>query len=378
MTPSNPEPEERKINEVRAAVRSAGATWEAGPTSMAAIPLDRFRRRLGAVPPRGGPTLEAIARDAEGRKSALMAERAAAGLPAAYDLRNVGGKNFITPIKDQDDCGSCVAFGVCAAIEGTVRVSLDDPDRAIDLSEAHLFYCHGRNQGRTCDNGWIPDEALETCQSLGVADEECYPYVAGDQNCTGRCSDWQQRVAKVTAYHIIGSTADMKHWIVEEGPLTACFVVFEDFRYYQTGVYRHVSGAQVGGHCVTIIGYDDAQQCWICKNSWGTGWGENGYFRIGYGECGIDTWQVCAVDGVELPKPEEEAWQRNRRISGLWSIDQERNAWVYATNLGWRRISPKNDNVFSTLLVQLATAKAAHRPVDFLEEEGVITQAYVL
>jgi hypothetical protein len=229
MTPTNHEPDDRKIAEVRAAVRSTGASWEAGPTSMAAIPLDRFRRRLGAAPP-AGLTLEAIVRQAESRRSALRAERAAAGAPAAYDLRNVGGKNYITPIKDQGDCGSCVSFGVCAAIEGTVRKSLDDPDRAIDLSEAHLFYCHGRAQGRTCDNGWIPDEALEACHTIGLADEECYPYVAGDQNCTGRCSDWQQRVAKVTAYHVIGPTADMKHWIFEEGPLTACFVVFEDFR----------------------------------------------------------------------------------------------------------------------------------------------------
>jgi hypothetical protein len=128
---------------------------------------------------------------------------------------------------------------------------------------------------------------------------------------------------------------------------------------------------------VTIVGYDDGQQCWICKNSWGPGWGESGFFRIGYGECGIDTWQVCAVDGVVLPE-EQGAWQRNRRIAGLWSIDQERNAWIYATNVGWRRISPASDSVFSTLLVQLATAKASQRPVDFLEEEGVITQAYVL
>jgi len=377
MNPTEPENERKKVLEVRAAIRSAGVPWEAESTSMSELPVERFRRRLGAVPPPGGPTLEQIARHAEARRPALMAERAAAGLPSAYDLRNVDGKDFITPVRDQGDCGSCVAFGVCAAIEGTVRKSKDDPAFGIDLSEAHLFYCHGRAQGRNCDNGWSPDDALEACQTSGVADEACYPYVAGDQDCTGRCSDWAQRVAKVTSYHSLTPTADMKQWIVEDGPLTACFVVFEDFRFYRSGVYRHVSGAQLGGHCVTMIGYDDAAGCWICKNSWGTGWGESGFFRIGYGECGIDTWSVCAVDGVVIPEAVGQ-WQRNKRIQGLWSIDQERNAWVFAKDVGWRRISPSSDSVFSTLLVQLATAKASQRAVDFLEQDEIITQAYVL
>lgn len=377
MNPTEPERDDRQLHELRASIQSAGAGWQAGATSMSALTLDRFKRRLGAVPPPGGPTLEAIARRAAERRTALMAERAGAAIPSVFDLRNDEGNNYITPVKDQGDCGSCVAFGVCAAIEGTARKGKGDPALPIDLSEAHLFYCHGRAQGRTCDNGWIPDEALEACHTLGVADEACYPYVAGDQNCSGRCSDWEQRVAKVTAFHALTPTADMKQWIVEEGPLTACFIVYEDFRYYQSGVYRHVSGAQLGGHCVTIIGYDDDLSCWICKNSWGTAWGDSGFFRIGYGECAIDTWQVCAIDGVVLPE-EVGVWQRNKRIQGLWTIDQERNAWVFARDLGWRRISPSSDSVFSTLMLQLSAAKAAQRPVDFLEQDQVITQAYVL
>ena len=50
----------------------------------------------------------------------------------------------------------------------------------------------------------------------------------------------------------------------------------------------YVTGDAVGYHCILIVGYDDAEKAWICKNSWGTGWGDKGYFRIGYGECGID------------------------------------------------------------------------------------------
>jgi C1A family cysteine protease len=44
------------------------------------------------------------------------------------------------------------------------------------------------------------------------------------------------------------------------------------------------------------VGYDDPNGCWICKNSWNTTWGEQGFFRIAYGECGIESWDVCTVD----------------------------------------------------------------------------------
>lgn len=69
--------------------------------------------------------------------------------------------------------------------------------------------------------------------------------------------------------------------------MVAGFDVYADFLAYGGGVYRHVSGDPVGGHGVEVVGYDDTQQCWICKNSWGPRFGINGFFQIGYGECDI-------------------------------------------------------------------------------------------
>jgi C1A family cysteine protease len=293
--------------------------------------------------------------------------------PSAYDLRNVAGKNFITAIKDQGSCGSCVAFACVAATEGTWRVQANDPNLAVDLSEAHLFYCHGSSVGRTCDNGWIPNEALDMFRDDGVVDESCYPYTDHDQDCTGRCGDWESRLTRITGAHQIAARSDMKEWIATKGPLTACFVVFDDFFSYTSGVYRHVTGESAGGHAVAIIGYDDTEGCWICKNSWGTGWGDSGFFRIAYGECEIDTWQVCAVDGVAQAE-----WQNNRTIRGLWAISDTRNAWAYVDGLGWRRIAYDSDVIMATLLVQLAAAKAAGRPVNVHVKEELIDQVYVL
>jgi C1A family cysteine protease len=362
-----------ELDEIRAALSRRGAPWEAGPTTLTRLPVSERRVRLGAVPPPDEMSLEEAVRRALAPRESLIAEPPAPGVPSAYDLRNVGGRNFVTPVKDQGGCGSCVAFGVAAAMEGTFRVQRQDPNLTTDLAEGHLFFCHGRSQGRNCNNGWWPDQALDTCKQLGVADEACYPYVAADQNCTGRCADWQSRVTKVTGYHKVTDRAAMKEWISTRGPLTACFVVFSDFYSYRSGVYRHVSGGEEGGHCVAVIGYDDAQGCWICKNSWGTGWGDSGFFRIAYGECEIDTWQVCAVDGIE-----ESGWLYNQRVTGLWAINEDRNAWVHLAGVGWRKVAPDNDAILVNLLVQLVSAKAANRPVNVRQHQSIIREVYVL
>lgn len=370
------------LQQLRSSIAADGGTWKPAQTSMSVLSDDEFERRLGAMPPRG-KSLKDIQHEANAKRTGLHAEAREAGAPATYDLRNVGGKNFISAIRDQGSCGSCVSFGVCAAMEGTYRVAKQDPTLAIDLSEAHLFYCHGRAQGRTCDTGWIPDEALTNCKSTGIVDEACYPYTAGDQNCTGRCSDWQQRLYKVTGFHMETSLPAMKTWISTKGPLTACFIVYDDFRYYSSGVYHHTTGAERGGHCISIIGYDDTAKCWICKNSWGAGWGENGFFKIGYGECAIDTWQVCAVEGVTAPQGDDHddqqgTWQKNRMVTALWCSDQTRNGWIYADTLGWRKLGADSDVAFANMLSQSATAKAARRPVNFLEKSGAVTELYVL
>lgn len=215
--------------------------------------------------------------------------------PATHDWRNVGGRNFITPVRDQGNCGSCVSFGCVAAVEAACLIGRPDNAKT-DLSEAHLFYCHTNAPGGavTCETGWYPDAALTSFQNPGVVDEACYPYTDHDQPC-GVCSDWKNRVTRIVRWHRVYSHADMKLWIAEHGPVVTCFTVYDDFFAYKSGIYHHVSGAKAGGHCVSCIGYNDEGQYWICKNSWGTAWGEGGFFRIQYGEVGIDAlmWAIA-------------------------------------------------------------------------------------
>ena len=94
--------------------------------------------------------------------------------------------------------------------------------------------------------------------------------------CTGLDPGWQSRHVTVAGRTQLSGAA-IKEWIATRGPVTGCFVVFSDFMVYQGGIYRHVSGDELGGHCVSLIGYDDVQSCWIAKNSWGPAWGESGF-----------------------------------------------------------------------------------------------------
>lgn len=368
------------IPELKRAIEQSNARWQAEETPFAKMSSDEQARLLGYTPGPNDGSLEEQESVAKMKLQAFLATPPTAGAayPNSFDLRNVGGSNFITTVKHQGSCGSCVAFGTIAAVEGTMRKQRNNPNLAVDYSEAHLFYCHARSEGRNCgynndpNGGWWPENALNKFRDIGVADDPCYPYTAGDQNCTNLCSDWQNRATKITGWKRLTSPAEMKEWISTRGPLEACFTVYADFYAYTTGIYKHVSGEWRGGHCVCCVGYNDTEKYWICKNSWGTTFGESGYFKIAYGEVGIDSW-MDAIEGIA-----ETGWIRDTRIIGLWTINQDRNAWVYVQNLGWRKISSDNDNIFIDMLTQLTAAKASGRRVDLYQESGVIKQIYVL
>ncbi|WP_052385515.1 C1 family peptidase [Streptomyces sp. NRRL F-2890] len=266
--------------------------------------------RLGYVPGPDEPTL------VERERIALASLRAAptkpVAYPAGYDLRSSGsaGRSLVTTVKEQGDCDSCVAFAVCGAVESALQVRHADPDLAPDLSEAHLFYCLGAvGHGRSCETGWYPGQALEEFEKKGVVDEACFPYEppaspsAPVPPCT-LCPDSDERLTRIANWTVVSRNTEMKELISGgQGPLVAGYSVYQDFLDYFGGnhdpqaVYRKGTdpGSLRGGHCVCVVGYSDEGRYWICKNSWGDGWADDGFFKIGYGEAGIDSY-MWAVD----------------------------------------------------------------------------------
>lgn len=363
---------EKEIKSIQQDLSNMGNPWQAEATFLTALPEEERKHYLGYTPGPDEPSLKEKEEIAKANFTAYMAQDGikSIGAPASFDWRNHNGGNYVTSVKNQGSCGSCVAFGSLGVVESKIKIDRG-ANYAIDLSEAHLFYCIARSQGRTCGNGWYQDPPFVALKDTGVTDEACYPYTSGDQNCTGRCTDWQNRVVKITGHTVLTTIASMKEWLSTKGPLQTCFTVYNDFFSYSSGVYVKTNNTSAGGHCVMVVGYNDAQQCWICKNSWGTGWGESGFFRIKYGQVGIDS-RMVGVNGIV-----DTRWVKGKKIQGLWSNASDKNAWAYISDEGWKRINPTNTNAFMNTINQLASAKATNSNVDLYIENGLISTVYV-
>ncbi len=365
------------LDVLQQALQGSDATWGMDDNNpIVQMTEDERRHLLGFTPPPGEATLEqAVANDAASEVVAPMSivPGDGVGAPASYDLRDVGGKDYTTPVKNQGGCGSCVGFGTVAVMETSYQRQRNKPSSGIDLSEAHMFFCHGGSEGRNCGNGWWPDKAFAKAKQHGVATDDQYPYTSNQQDC-GVQAGWQNSKADLANFTKVSGRAAMKDWISTKGSLTGCFIVYQDFFAYSSGVYRHTTGEAAGGHCLEIVGYDDSQACWICKNSWGTGWGDHGYVRIGYGQAQIETWAgPYGVTGVTLRR-----WARQKRVTGLWSDSAANNAWVHLAGEGWVKPNDKTTTTHHAMLIELVGAKAANREVSALIDNNEIHQLYVV
>ena len=201
--------------------------------------------------------------------------------PASFDWRNSDGGR-VTRVKDQGHCGSCVAFAICATMESTHWIAAN---AAMDLSESHLFYCGGA----TCANGWDFVPALEVARSQGVGLAANLPY-----DPSGSCVQITPKLRIATYKHY--ATPSGRKRAIGRAPVVAGMAVYQDFIAYRGGVYRHVLGATKRYHAVSVVGYDDTDQCWVAKNSWGPGFGEAGFFKIAYGECEMEDFPFYALE----------------------------------------------------------------------------------
>lgn len=249
------------------------STWIAIDYPKSIMTTAKLRARLGAY----GLTME-------GEKYV-----ANSALPWEFDSRtNWPGK--ILGIRDQASCGSCWAF---AAVETAGnRLSIGGCGVG-DLSPQDLVSCDILDHG--C-NGGNPLLSWTHMKFTGVTTEECMPYVSGGgsvPSCPSKCTNGSAITRyKADSFSHIKAT-DMQEELFNHGPFEVAMMVYEDFKTYKSGVYRHVTGSYLGGHAILVIGWgtEDGTDYWLVQNSWGPDWGEQGLFKIvrGTNECGIET-----------------------------------------------------------------------------------------
>ena len=221
-----------------------------------------------------------------------------AELPNHFDWRNVNGKNYLSPIKNQGHCGSCVIFAAVGAMEAQVQIANEWPELDFDLSEQHVLNCSGGSCG-----GWWTGMGVQFLRNKGAPVEAHAPYYSGslgeDLICTEedyenpsinfyKLKNYQSisytssfDYTSGTYYEYTPATEDILKALLK-GPLVTSMTVYEDFLTYKSGVYSYESGDRLGGHAIVIVGYDINERYWIVRNSWGTEWGDNGYFKISW------------------------------------------------------------------------------------------------
>lgn len=269
-------PEE--IEHIRQEIKAKGAKWHADETSVSRLTWKEKKMRLGAS------EYEDFMVELFSTGVAPIPE--VEGAPYTVDWRNVRGISYVSPVKNQGACGSCWAFATTAGLESQFMMGTEG--MPIDISEQILVSCSGAG---SCSGG-SSAAASDFIRNTGLPLETCFNYTATNNLCSNACLTWHEGTEKT--YSINGwhsaktsttiSANDIRNALYAYGPVVATMYVYNDFFSYRSGVYSYTTGSFAGAHAVLAVGYDDALQAFIVKNSWGSGWGEAGYFMIAYSE----------------------------------------------------------------------------------------------
>ena len=207
----------------------------------------------------------------------------------------------IHPIRNQGQCGSCWAFAASESLSDRFAIASNGSVDVV-LSPQDLVNCDDGAMG--CHGGMI-SQVWQYMAETGILSDKCDPYTSGQTQDAGTClastnqcvkpSDKFQHY-KAKDVHYLSTVEDMQKAIMTEGPIEVGFLVYKSFMSYKSGVYQRewydFWDPPMGGHAVKAVGWgtEDGTDYWLIANSWGTSWGEDGFFKIkrGVDECGIE------------------------------------------------------------------------------------------
>jgi len=232
---------------------------------------------------------------------------ATTAVQADYDWRYVDGKDYMTPVQNQEDGLTCWAFAAIGALEAKFDIGTNNPNLNLNLSEQHLVcdddYTHfygGINYylGDATTTGGYEFAACAYFTDNGVTNEETIPYNQQDT------SPFYPPTPTYTLYGVSAyqnwldcSTSNLKNYLQNEGPLVTFMDAAADWYTpivspagadsWDFGLPEYYASKPPAWHAVVLAGFVDNEDVagdgyWIVKNSWGTDWGDSGYGYMTY------------------------------------------------------------------------------------------------
>lgn len=198
----------------------------------------------------------------------------------------------VHPVKNQAACGSCWAFSAAGALESALAIFKGQKN--LDIAEQELVDC-SRSYGNGGCQGGLMHFAYDYILDKGINNSKDYPYTARDGKC-------KSDISGKGPHHLKGCR-QVKRGVenivnnLRQQPIAVAFYVQNDFRFYKNGVYNPTGCTSRPNHAVLAVGFDlDFATPYLhIKNSWGTVWGDQGYFKMAIGS-GSGT---CQIGGHE-------------------------------------------------------------------------------
>lgn len=246
----------------------------------------------------------------EDRRDLLMS----AFLPVFSTPPKIDFTEQMSDVRDQGSEGTCVGFA-CAVGVKEYQEKIEHT-KQIGLSPRFLYQKCKERDGFPDQEGTYIKIALEVLNEIGVCEEQYWPYIAHNSGSPkpGAEENANRYKIKAGAYARLDSLDTMKKSLVVNGPFVAGVPVYENWStqdVWSTGKIPMPGNSPLrGGHAICVVGYDDDTQLFKFKNSWTTGWGDNGYGYLPYDYMELldeEDKKICeawsATDLIEDPEP---------------------------------------------------------------------------